>query len=89
MSRSTAPPTRTSRKWDATERRSIRTARAATTRSSHSSSSSGLLRDRINGTATIAGLDLDDMRALAGLLRSGPLIMPIALIDTRITPAIA
>jgi preprotein translocase subunit SecD len=51
--------------------------------------SSAILRDRINGTATIAGLDLDNMRALAAFLYSGPLIMPIALIDTHITPATA
>ncbi len=51
--------------------------------------SSAILRSRIDGTATIAGLDLGDMRALAAFLHSGPLIIPLALVDTHITPATA
>jgi len=46
--------------------------------------SSAVLRERINGTAVLQGTDLGDMRALAAFLRSGPLGIPLGLIDTHI-----
>ncbi len=38
---------------------------------------------RIDGKAVIEGLGTDDLRALVAFLRSGPLIVPLALIDTH------
>lgn len=49
--------------------------------------SSAMVQGRIDGVATVQGLDFADIRALAAFLRSGPLVLPLAVIDTRIVLA--
>ena len=50
--------------------------------------SSAMVVDRISGNvAALQGIDLRTMRALAAFIRSGPLIIPLAVSDTHIAAA--
>ena len=46
--------------------------------------SSATIQSRINGVAALEGADSGDFQALVVFLRSGPLIAPLALIDTHL-----
>ena len=45
---------------------------------------SAAIRSRIDGMAVLEGADAVDLRALAAFLLSGPLIVPLVLIDTHV-----